>query len=56
MARADSLTIGVTTDAGVVPDGSEVVKGLRVSFDELRQASGMETRDYGCGMAGRAQA
>jgi diacylglycerol O-acyltransferase len=39
LSYADALTIGVTTDAGVVPHGNEVIRGLRASFDELRQVT-----------------
>jgi diacylglycerol O-acyltransferase len=43
LSYADSLTIGVTADAGVVPDGNEVVAGLRASYDSLRRATGVAT-------------
>jgi WS/DGAT/MGAT family acyltransferase len=42
LSYADSLTIGITADPALVPDGELVVELLREAYDELRALAGVE--------------
>jgi WS/DGAT/MGAT family acyltransferase len=42
LSYADTLTVGITCDATLVPDPREVAAALRTSFEELWAASGLE--------------
>ena len=42
LSYADSLTIGITADPALVPDGELVIELLREAYDELRALAGVE--------------
>lgn len=43
LSYADALTIGITTDPALVPDGEVVIELLREGYEELRALAGVET-------------
>jgi hypothetical protein len=42
LSYADTLTIGVTADPALVPNGELVIELLREAYDELRALAGVE--------------